>query len=51
MQIECPRCDTVKDLDNETLSSYACDSVDVECANEDCGEFFAVGWYATAELR
>ena len=51
MQIECPKCDKVIDLDNEDLSSYACDSVDIECTNGDCDEVLSVGWYATAELR
>lgn len=41
----------INDLDNEDLSDYACDSVDVECSNEDCEEVYSVGWYATAELR
>ena len=49
MNIECPNCKKVMELDEDDLSSRACDEVEIECHN--CDDVFNVGWYATAELR
>lgn len=49
MDIECPHCKKVMELDCGDLPDHACDSSEVECVN--CEENFTAGWYATAELR
>ena len=51
MNIQCPQCNYNNDLTDVELSNHACDSVEVECQNDDCKELFNVGWYVTAELR
>ena len=51
MKIDCPVCGKTIDLSNYNMPDLACDDMDIECENEDCGEEFRVGWYATAELR
>ena len=51
MYIECPKCTQEIDLDGYDMPNNACDSMEIECENEECQEEFAVGWYATAEIR
>jgi predicted Zn finger-like uncharacterized protein len=49
MNIECPECKHIFELDHDDLPERACDSSEVECPV--CEYHFDVGWYATAELR
>ena len=51
MEIKCPKCNKLIDLDNYDLPNRACDDAEIECSNESRQENFMVGWYATAELR
>lgn len=51
MEIECPRCNACNELDNDDLPERACDDKEYQCANDECGHSFRVGWYATAEIR
>jgi len=49
MEIECPECDKVNDIDGDDLPVRACDSAEFQCTL--CDHLFDVGWYATVELR
>jgi len=49
VEIECPECEELQDLDGDDLPSRACDDEDYECKY--CEHVFSIGWYATAEVR
>lgn len=49
MEIECPKCGYMQDVDGDDLPSNACDSTDFECA--ECKHTFIIGWYAEVEVR
>jgi len=49
MEIECPHCGTLCQIDGEDLPSDACDNEEYECNH--CGHVFEIGWHAEVELR
>lgn len=49
MNIECPICNRVTDLDGDELPPLACDSNEWECPN--CEATMLIGWYGEAEVR
>lgn len=52
MEIECPKCEKISELDGDDLPSRACDTNhDYECKNHECQNVFSIGWYAEAEIR
>lgn len=49
MEIDCPKCEKVCEVDGEDLPDCACDDTDFEC--DTCGHIFKIGWYAEVEYR
>jgi len=49
MEIECPNCNNLCQIDSEDLSPDTNDSEGYECNY--CGHVFEIGWYAEAGLR
>ena len=49
MNIKCPACGHVSDVDGEDLPECVCDDSEYECPS--CEHHMKVGWYATAEVR
>jgi hypothetical protein len=49
MEIDCPNCGKVCEVDREDLPEWACDSTNFECSC--CEHVFKIGWYAEIELR
>ena len=49
MEIECPKCDELQELDHDDLPDNACDDAEYECAH--CEHEFVIGWTAEAEIR
>ena len=49
MEIECPKCGDLQELDCEDLPADACDSVEYEC--QCCEHEFMIGWFAEVEIR
>ena len=49
MEIECPKCDELQELDYGDLPDNACDSVEYECNH--CEHEFVIGWFAEVEIR
>lgn len=49
MEIKCPECEKLNDVEGEDLPSKACDDTDFECKH--CEHVFLIGWYAEVELR
>jgi len=49
MEIECPKCETINEVDGDDLPDRACDSEEFECRS--CEHTFDIGWFAEVEIR
>lgn len=49
MNIECPECNEIQDIDGDDLPLRACDTSEYECLH--CQHRMTIGWYAVVELR
>ncbi len=51
MDLECPLCLQINEVESEDLPEKACDSVQYCCPNEECEGEMTIGWYAEVEVR
>jgi len=49
MEIECPKCNFMNDVEGEDLPERACDDKEFECYK--CEHEFKIGWFSEVELR
>lgn len=49
MEVECPKCEEICEVDGEDLPDCACDDEEFTCPH--CEHEFTIGWYAMVEVR